>query len=133
MEFLQHYGLFLAKAVTIVIALAAVVGVLARLAQHGRELAKGHLEVRCLNKAVAEMVDTLADAILAPAERKKAAKAKKKAAKEADRERTKSPAATARKHIYVIGFDGDLRASAVDELREEITASWLRPRLRMKW
>lgn len=121
MEFLQQYGLFLAKSVTLIVAIAAAVGLVSRLAYQGRKPRKGHLEVRCLNKAVEEMVEVLAGAMLAPTERKKAAKAKMKAGKQADKERAKLPGAAVKKRIYVVDFDGDLRASAVDALREEIT------------
>ncbi len=123
-EFLQQYGLFLAKIVTWVAALVVTAAAVAGLAQRARRHDKsGHLEIRCLNDRVAAMRDAIEAAVLSPAERKKAVKAKKVEKKKAEKRRGSPSAATApRKRVYVLDFDGDLRASAVSELREDITA-----------
>ena len=78
MEFLNEYGLFLAKSVTVVIAVAVIVGILASLGQKSKKHEKGHIEVVSLNETVGSMSDALAD-VLEPADTRKATlKAKKK-------------------------------------------------------
>lgn len=123
-EFLQQYGLFLAKIVTLVAALVVTVAAVAGLAQRSRRHDKsGHLEIRRLNDRVAAMRDAIEAAVLSPTERKKAVKTKKFEKKKAEKKRAgRSAAAAPRKRVYVLDFDGDLRASAVSELRENITA-----------
>lgn len=121
MEFVFEYGLFLAKLATFAVGAALMVAAFGMLRRRGGKPKRGQLEVRCLNKAVGEMADALVDATLTSAERKKRAKLKRKA-KSNDRTLATSIDAQVRKRVFVIDFDGDLRASAVAELREEITA-----------
>lgn len=125
MEFIGEYGLFLAKAVTIVLAIVAAIGGVAALISRGqKESREGTLEVTYFNDRLEEMKNTLEDAVLDEAElkaimkeEKKKAKAEKKARKKQDDEEQ-----VRRKRIYVLDFDGDLHASEVEPLREEITA-----------
>ncbi|MEA3291610.1 MAG: protease SohB [Pseudomonadota bacterium] len=121
MEFLSEYGLFLAKAVTIVIAILAVVGGILALSMRQRHGPKEHLEVVSLNDKYDAMLHTLEAATLPKAalkERKKAEKKEKKAAKK----KSKTDADAERKRLYVLNFHGDIRASAVNHMREEISA-----------
>jgi len=111
--FFADYGLFLLKAVTIVIAIAIVIGVAAAA---GRKAAHEGLEVESINKKFRRQADTLRQAVLPKGEQKKAAKAEKKRAK-AD-----AKVSVSRPRSYVIDFKGDLKASAVPSLREEVSA-----------
>jgi serine protease SohB len=111
--FFADYGLFLLKAVTIVVAIAVVIGVAAAA---GRKAAHEGLEVESINKKFRQQADTLRQAVTQKSERKKAAKAEKKRAK-AD-----AKVATSRPRSFVIDFKGDLKASAVPSLREEVSA-----------
>ncbi len=112
-QFLAEYGLFLLKAMTIV---AGVVVVIVVAASVGRKASHEGLEVENLNKKYESLAATLRDAILGKDERKKAAKEKKKQDKAAAKEKLTRP------RSFVIDFKGDLRASAVASLREEVSA-----------
>jgi serine protease SohB len=112
MEFLAEYGMFLLKAVTIV---AAIVIVMAAGAAAGRKVTQDHLEVENLNRKYRKMAGALRAAVLKKDERKKQAKAEKKQQK-AEGKRDSRP------RSFIIDFKGDLKASAVASLREEVSA-----------
>jgi len=111
--FFAEYGLFLLKAVTIV---AAIVVVIVVAASAGRKATHEGLEVESLNKKYRKIANTLRDAVSTKDEQKKAAKERKKQ----DKAESKDP--PHRPRSFVIDFKGDLKASASDELREEVSA-----------
>jgi len=111
-QFLFDYGLFLLKAVTIVIAIVVVIGAAAAA---GRRAGHEGLEVESLNKKYRSLARSLQKAVFKKDERKKEAKESKK------RDKAEGKAAS-RPRSFVIAFKGDLRASAVPALREEVTA-----------
>lgn len=112
-QFLAEYGMFLLKAATIV---AAVVVVMLAAAAASRKAAHDGLEIEHLNKKYKLIADALRNAVLPKSERKKNAKARRKEAK------AESKHPTARPRSFVIDFKGDLKASAVPSLREEVSA-----------
>ena len=112
MEFLSEYGLFLLKVMTIVI---GIVIVMAAGAAAGRKATQDHLEVENLNKKYHKTSAALRSAVMKKDERKKQAKQDKKQQK-AEEKRGSRP------RSYVIDFKGDLKASAVSSLREEVSA-----------
>ena len=118
LDYLMQYGLFLAETLTIVAAIAAVVLLVAALAARRRGGAgPERLEVRDLGARYREMKQTLESGLLGSRERKAAAKARKRESKARDRKgRAERP------RVFVLDFKGDIRASAVTSLREEITA-----------
>lgn len=142
MEFLTEYGLFLAKTVTIVVAIGVIAGLIFSAGHRQKKTDKGHIEVSKLNEKFEHMRDVLKEATLDPeqlkvlmkeekkrekterAEKKKAAKlaaknakgTKEKPAIEVDK------AAADKKRVFVLDFHGDIKASACDNLREEISA-----------
>jgi serine protease SohB len=132
MEYLAEYGLFLAKSLTVVLALgvlAFLVVALSHRQQHGDD--GGHIEVRSLNDRYDAMRDAVKEALRDPAMAKQQAKADRKAKKKEEKERAKAArknrqedgdAPPAEPRLFVLDFDGDLRASAVDTLREEVSA-----------
>ncbi len=111
-EFLADYGLFLLKAITIVAAIAVVIGMAA--AANKRQGAD-ELVIENLNKKYRHLADMLNRAVLGKAALKKALKERKQQEKEADKEDGKP-------RSFVLDFKGDLKASGVDALRQEITA-----------
>lgn len=121
-ETVQHivplYLLFLAKTVTVVIAVATVVVVLAR--QRHRRREEDHIEVKRLNDRYQRMEQALKTEILPKRlfkqELKRLKHEEKDARKAAESDRD------ARKRIFVLQFHGDIKASALESLREEITA-----------
>lgn len=126
MQYLVEYGLFLAKAITLVVAILVVVGGLVALVgrqrQQGRD--EGQLVIRHLNEEFDELKHDLLDQLLAEDERKPARKARKKEEKEkAKAEKKLSPLEKKpRDRVFVLDFDGDINASAVENLRREISA-----------
>ena len=118
LDYLLQYGLFLAETLTIVAAVAAVVLLVAALAARRRGGAgPERLEVRDLGARYREMKHTLESRLLGARERKAAAKARKREAKAREK-----GGRTERPRLYVLDFKGDIRASAVASLREEVTA-----------
>ena len=112
-EFLAEYGLFLLKVVTI---LAATITIIS-FAEASKKGAKQEgLEVKNLNKKHKELSDGLQKAILAKDEWKAKLKNDKVKLK------INSKRKKARPKVYVIDFIGDLKASAVPSLREEVNA-----------
>lgn len=100
MEFLAQYGLFALKLFTVVIALLVLlVGILSIGRQH-----KTKLTITSLNKAWDDVKQQMHNEI-------SGVKPKKK-----KKEKITKPS------LYVIDFSGDIKASQVDQLREEITA-----------
>lgn len=127
-EFLTQYGLFLAKTATLVVAILLVVVLIVSLASRRRQhQTEGHIEVKCLNDKYKDLYEALEENVIDEEllrqrikdERKQEkadAKARRKAAKKGELEEED------KKRIYVIDFDGDMSASATDQLREEVTA-----------
>jgi len=109
-EFLAEYGLFLLKVVTV----AFVVIVIA--AAEGRKDGHEGLEVESINKKYKGMASVLRKAVMQKRDQKKEAKEEKK------REKADAKKASSRPKSFVIDFKGDLKASGVPSLREEVTA-----------
>ncbi|MDN4501190.1 protease SohB [Alteromonadaceae bacterium BrNp21-10] len=123
MDFLFEYGLFLAKAVTLVIAILLAIGGIAGIASKQKQR-KGELEITSLSDKLEDVRDMLRAYVLDKAELKQLDKEQKKAAKaekknKAKKDESKDPA---QGNLYVIDFDGSMDAHEVDSLREEITA-----------
>jgi serine protease SohB len=118
-DFIFNYGLFLAKTVTIVVAIALVVLLLVSLAGRRQGDKKETLEVRKLNQKYDDMATAMNAGMLHKDSLKKFFKEEKKKLKDRLKE---EKASERKKHIYVLNFHGDIRASAVASLREEITA-----------
>lgn len=120
-QFLTEYGLFLAKAVTVVVAIVVVTAWIAGTAQQLRRQAREGLEVTHINDRLDKMADTLYRHMHDKYERKARAKHKK-----AERKRRAKAAKLGKSQpssrLFVVDFDGDIRASAVTNLREEISA-----------
>lgn len=116
MEFLLEYGMFLAKSVTLVLALLVALGGAVALLTQGRGApeSKGRLEIRHVNADYEDMELALHSVILPKKALKALAKQRKAQAKQRE--------GTARPRLFVLNFHGDMRAAAVSALREEVTA-----------
>lgn len=130
MEFLSEYALFLAQAITVVAAIGVIVLLLAVLGQRQRGEIGGHVDVQNLNERYKEMREALRDATGDDAVRKEKRKAERKAEKKESKEKAKQAkqqvsqgddSSDEQPRLYVLDFDGDIRASAVDQLREEVS------------
>lgn len=129
MEFLAEYGLFLLKTATVVVGLVLVLSALFAFGQKGSKADQGHIEVRNLNERLDDMALAMREVILEPAEHKHHQKSQKKADKKKHSETKKAVKKSGdeglpegKPRVYVLDFDGDIRASAVSKLREEISA-----------
>lgn len=120
MEFLSDYGLFLAKAITLVVAILLVAANLFALARQARGQGGEQLRVRNVNLRLRELADVLHDEMLDEPERKQLVKARKAQDKAERKARAKGVAP--RQRVFVLDFNGDLQAHAVSGLREEISA-----------
>ncbi len=112
-QFLAEYGLFLLKVLTIV---AGIIAIIIAAAAAGKRAVHESLEVEHLNKKLRQLGDTLLGAVSSKEEKKKANKARKKEEKAEARNRVKKP------RSFIIDFKGDLKASAVPSLRQEVNA-----------
>ena len=136
MEFISEYGLFLLKAITIVIAiLAAVSGIVGLTMRQHAGKQDETLELIDINEKYEAMNSALKQALIDPGAQKLAAKAEKKKRKAEAKQQAKEAKkrakqgqpieeqnAAEKKHLFILDFDGDIKASPVDTMREEITA-----------
>ncbi|MFL0799368.1 MAG: protease SohB [Agarilytica sp.] len=132
MEFLAEYGLFFAKTVTFVIAVGVIILLMVSAGLKNQSNEKGHLEVTKVNDKFDDLSNVVKTMILGDDEIKADQKEKKRLAKE-EKKKKKSEAKNKkkdeslsaeaqRKRIFVADFDGDIKASATEELREVVTA-----------
>lgn len=133
-EFFFDYGLFALKALTIVVAILLVVAGSIAAGMRNRKPSEGQLEVKKINEDIEDLQDALRQAVIDPdihkieskqrhkaekAERKASLKALKKAARSDDKDKAET---SHKPRLYVLDFDGDMKASGVSRLRREITA-----------
>lgn len=105
MELLAEYGIFVLKSFTIVFALLLLIAGIITLSRK----TKPKLEIISLTKHYLDVMKQLQKAI-------NDGKLPKKIKKEKNKDKQKKPT------LYVIDFAGDIKASQVDQLREEISA-----------
>ena len=115
MEFLSEYASFLAKTLTLVVAIVVVLVAIAATRGRGRR-AGGQLQVQKLNDFYKDLRERLEQSVLSKDQLKASRKAEVKAAKQ----EKKAPPSKPR--VFVLDFDGDIKASATDNLRHEVTA-----------
>ena len=109
LETLFQLAIFISKTFVIIAAVLIVFGGIIALATKGKEKSESKLVVKKLNKRYDNMKDELRQAVMSKKEYKKATKAKKKKAE--------------KKHkLYVLDFEGDIKASDVGNLQNTVTA-----------
>lgn len=115
MDWLAEYGLFAAKVLTSLAAIFIVLMMVASLKGRQRK-GEGVLQVTRLNEQLARMTERLGHAVLD----KPALKAMNKSRKQEAKAREKGSAD--RDKVFVLNFHGDIKASALESLRHEVTA-----------
>ena len=115
-DMLMQYGLFLAQTLTVVLGVGALIVLAAVLAR--RERGPERLELSHLNVRYQDMRRAISREILP----RKRFKALEKERKRAHKAKAKTAGAGEDKRVFVLSFRGDIKASAVASLREEITA-----------
>src|SRR5690606_8982413 len=129
LEFFYEYGAFLARAATVVVAILVVLAGIAGLSGRSRRQShQGHVEIRSLNDKLKGMRRALESAIL-PKDVYKRRQKQEKQARKAEAKQQKKLAKQAepmedeqRRRLFVLDFEGDIRASRVDSLRDAVTA-----------
>lgn len=127
MDFLIEYGLFLAKAITIVAAILVVVITIFSVAQRSRHKhQEGEIHVERLNDKLKRMKQAIEHKMVASHERKAWLKRLKKARKQeqkADKAKAKDQSqAPTKPRVFVLEFNGDIKASDTASLRRTISA-----------
>lgn len=115
MQFLADYGLFLIKTLTIVVAILIVIAGIVAISSKGKDKGKQKIKIKHINEKFKSLAKRLHQEIASKSEFKKYLKQQKQASKG----KKQSPQ---KKRLFVLKFDGDIRASGVENLREEITA-----------
>lgn len=105
MEFLAQYGLFALKAFTLVLAVLFLLGGILALTRKS----KTDLSVTFLNDDYRQLVEYMEKAVLGK-------KTKKPKLKKTPSKKKREPV------LYIIDFNGDIKASQVEPLREEVSA-----------
>ncbi|WP_105739023.1 protease SohB [Cronobacter dublinensis] len=126
MNLFAEYGLFLAKIITVVVAIAIVITLIANLTQR-KKAQRGELRVTRLGEEYKEMKEEVAAALLDPHQHKQWHKNQKKKNKQearAAKARAKrgEAAPAGKPTLYVLDFKGSMDAHEVSALREEVTA-----------
>ncbi len=116
MEYLMQLGLFSGKVAVLVIAFAALLVLFFALLNRARQ-GKALISVEDLNEKFEQMSKALKASTLDD----KALKLERKAEKKRLKAEKKAPP-TDKPMVYVLDFEGDIRASHLDNLREEITS-----------
>ena len=113
LEIFLEYGLFLLKVMTILI---SVIVLISFVAASKKSNTSEVLEIENLNEKYKGLSDSLNKAVMEKDEWKKKQKSEKAIAKKNKKKKTRKPKA------YILDFIGDIKASAVPSLREEVTA-----------
>lgn len=119
-EFLFSYGLFFAKVVTGLIALVFVMAIVSS----GRKKDESSaLKVTNLNDKYAELKASVLESLMSKKDYKQHLKAEAKSAKQsAKKDKASTAPVKPKPKLFVLDFEGDIRASEVETMREEVTA-----------
>lgn len=115
MSWLAEYGMFAAKVFTLLAGLLVLLAAVASLKARQRK-GEGMLQVTRINDQLARMSDRLGQAVLD----KPALKALQRTRKQEAKARSKG--GDDRDKVFVLDFQGDIKASALESLRHEVTA-----------
>lgn len=136
MEFLSAYGLFLAKTVTFLVAFVVVFVLIMSASLKGGNKKDEQVEIDKINDVYDDYLEIANSAILTEEdikqknkekkEKDKADKKAKKLAKKDNKNKSSVMAEVAeseptKKRVFVLDFDGDIKASDTEQLRELIT------------
>jgi len=121
-EFLAEYGMFLAKAVTVLVVVALIIGLAA---SAGVKDKPSGLKITKLNDKLNKLKSQLQESVLDKTALKSVKKAEKTAAKQqakAEKNADKKESTTSKKKVFVLDFNGDIKASQGERLKNEISA-----------
>ncbi len=115
-EFFFLYGLFIAKVLTGLVALVFVIAIVGS----GRKKDDGpSLKITSLNDKYNELKNSVLQTLMDKKEFKTFLKSQ---AKDSKKEKKSAKVVTPRPKLFVLNFEGDIRASEVETMRDEVTA-----------
>lgn len=121
MDFLAQYGLFLAKTLTFVIAILVTVAALTAIALRNKK-ASGSIIIESLNEKMTDIRESLQAEMMPKSAIAKFKKEQKKKQKAEKKKQKNNKDENNLPRLFVVQFDGDMRASQVHALRETISA-----------
>jgi serine protease SohB len=113
---LIQLGLFSAKAIILVVLILILLAGFIALLSRGREKLQGRISMKNMNDKYYEIQEMLCAEILSKDKFKNYLKEQKANLKKQAKEKVD------KRNIFIVDFDGDIKATAVSALREEITA-----------
>ncbi len=114
-DLLVAYGFFLLKVITVLLVILIPILMISSSTKHKKETDKGRIIVKNLSDKLEEIGVTLKSAEMDP-------KAYKSFLKERNKKKKKEIKGKPKEIVYVLDFKGDIQASAVDKLKQEINA-----------
>jgi len=114
-DLLVAYGFFLLKIITVLFVILIPILMISSSTKHRKETDKGRIIVKNLSDKLEEIGVTLKSAEMDP-------KAYKSFLKERNKKKKKENKGKPKEIVYVLDFKGDIQASAVDKLKQEINA-----------
>ena len=114
MSFLAEYSMFLIKTATIVISMLIILSTIIAMKSKNRSSEKGAISIKKINEKYDETSEIIYDEIQS--------KDEKKSFKKLLKEKIKQSKNSKKKKLFVVDFNGDIRASQLSALREEVTA-----------
>ena len=114
-DLLVAYGFFLLKVITVLLVILIPILMISSSTKHRKETDKGRIIVKNLSDKLEEIGVTLKSAEMDP-------KAYKSFLKERNKKKKKENKGKPKEIVYVLDFKGDIQASAVDKLKQEINA-----------
>lgn len=121
MNYFAEYGLFVAKWATVIGLLTLAIIVTVLILRRAKGAHEEGLEVTHLNRKYEDM-DLQLQAMFLPAKAMRKTVKKLKAQHKAEEKQAMGETKSTKKKVFVLEFKGDVRASQVTALREEITA-----------
>lgn len=127
LEFFSTYAMFFLKAITVVVTILMIFGGLVVIASRSKHKSREKITIRSLNEKFEEMKFAINVEVLDKKEFKDWQKAEKLKHKAKEKEASESKNKDKKKHaegkkrVFVLNFEGDMKASTVDNLREAIT------------
>ena len=114
-DLLVAYGFFLLKIITVLLVILIPILMISSSTKHRKETDKGRIIVKNLSDKLEEIGVTLKSAEMDP-------KAYKSFLKERNKKKKKENKGKPKEIVYVLDFKGDIQASAVGKLKQEINA-----------
>lgn len=124
MGFIAEYGLFLAKVVTLLVAIIALIAFIVVQRSKGKQ-APGELVINDPTKEYEQLQQRLTTALLEPSAQKQWIKQQKKNEKaqlKVDKAQQKSGATSRKPVMFLLSFKGSMDAHEVETLRKEVSA-----------